>query len=67
MRRSVLVVAAAFALAFSGAAGASVLGAAPSTTPEPGEHPEATEVLEDTDPAPSAGRSSGSTRAGPVT
>ena len=50
MRRSVLVMAAAFALVFSGAAAASVLGSAPSTTPEPGDHPEGTEVLEDTDP-----------------
>jgi len=50
MRRSVLVMAAAFALAFSGAAAASVLGSASPTTPEPGDHPEGTEALDDTDP-----------------
>ena len=50
MRRSVLVMVAVFALVFSGAAAASVLGSGPSTTPEPGDHPEGTEVLGDTDP-----------------
>jgi hypothetical protein len=50
MRRSVLVMAAAFALVFSGAAAASVLGSGSSATPEPGEYPEGTEVLADTDP-----------------
>ena len=50
MRRSVLVMAAVFALVFSGAAAASVLGSHPSTTPEPGDLHEGTEVLGDTDP-----------------
>jgi len=45
----VLVMAAVFALVFSGAAAATVLGSHPTTTSEPGDHPEGTEVLEDTD------------------
>jgi hypothetical protein len=49
MRRSALVMGAAFALVFSGAAAASVLRSNPSTTPGPGEHPEGTEVLGDID------------------
>jgi hypothetical protein len=49
MRRSVLVMAAAFALLFPSAAAATVLGPNLSTTPGPGEHPEGTEVLGDVD------------------
>jgi len=44
MRRSVLVIAAAFALAFSGAAAASVLGSGSSSTPGAGDPADKIEI-----------------------